>query len=200
MTILLTAAINAREVVNVARRDPRVRLNDYKNALALWLRDRAVRKIIFCENSCYDLAELERVSTANNPHGKEVEFLSFEGNNFPPQLGKGSGEMAILRHALDHSRLIKGDARVMKVTGRLYVRNAGRLIRQIESRPEVEVFCDFRGGLTYGDSRVFCTSPRFLETYLMPFRHLADESRNICVEHLLGRAIHRAMSDGTRSE
>lgn len=196
MVVLLTATINPRQTAYVARRDPSVRLNDYRKALVLWLHDRGGQKLVFCENSSHDLVELERACQSNNPYGKEVEFLSFEGNNFLPQRGKGPGELAIIGYALNQSRLIKNDAQIMKVTGRLYVKNTAEIIRQIEAQQGTEIFCDLRAGLTYGDSRIFCTSARFLKTYLIPMQELADDSKNIYMEHLLGRAVHRAMADG----
>lgn len=196
MVILLTATVNAGQTAFVARRDPRVRLNDYVGALNLWLRNKGGDKLVLCENSSYPLNELQRVYQFNNPHGKAVEFLSFAGTRFNPQRGKGPGELEIIEYALGHSRLISGGQRIMKVTGRLYVKNADRIIETVNARPEIDIVCDLRANLTYGDSRVFCATPRFFTNYLLPLQHLADDSRQVYFEHILGRAVHGAMADG----
>jgi hypothetical protein len=193
--ILLTACVDPGEVAFVARRDPHVRLEDYKRSMRLWLANRRVPRLVFCENSGYDLTEVEKMCGQYNIHNKQVELLTFNGQDFSPHLGKGYGEMRIIAHALARSRLIQDHPMVMKVTGRFYVPNAGAIIKAI-SRIDADVFCDLRWNLTFADSRVFCASVPFLQQYLLPLQELLDDSRNISFEKVLALAVHQAMADG----
>jgi hypothetical protein len=195
--VLLTACINSGQVVNVARRDPTFRLLDYTRALEKWLRVTDIDGIVFCENSGADLTPLKAL-TRGATSAPEVEFLSFHGQDFDPRLGKGFGEMRIIRHALDNSQLMIDSAFVVKVTGRFVVTNIESIVRAIRNTSGVELFCDLRANLTSADSRVFCATRGFLNDYLLAYHHVVNDSEGVFFENALARAAHRAMADGKR--
>ena len=85
--LLLTATIDPGNTIMVARRDPLLRLEDYRLALESWLSAEAAAKIVVCENSGYDLAPLRRIVPTRA--GREVEFISFSGNQHGATRGKG---------------------------------------------------------------------------------------------------------------
>lgn len=194
--LLLTATVDVRGVAFMARTDPTLRLEDYKQALKLWLSNPHTPPIVFCENSGYDLAELVRICEAHNPHGKPVEFISFDDNDYERTLGKGYGELRTITHALGHAETIGPQARLIKITGRLYVSNIRTLVEGICNRPEVEVFCDFRCNLTWADSRVFCASRRFFEQFMIPKQEELNDTAGVTYEHVLGRSAHHCMMEG----
>ena len=83
----------------------------------------------------------------------------------------------------------------MKVTGRLILRNADPLISALAEQTE-DVLCDLRQNLAVADSRVFCATRRFLSDYLLPRADEIDDRAGRTFEVVLGRAVHRALSDG----
>jgi hypothetical protein len=99
---------------------------DYEQGLDSWLASGACRRVVFCENSGYDLASLEAL--AARYAGAEVEFISFRGNESGANKGKGHAELGVLGHALATSRLLADCDVVLKCTGRLIVRNASKLL------------------------------------------------------------------------
>ncbi len=193
--VLLTATISPGDVPYLARRDPNIRIEDYKSALRSWLAGPLPSALVFCENSGYDLAGLESLC---RDHNKRVEFLSLREDPGTFPRGKGYGEVGIIAHALKHSSLLRDARRVLKVSGRVYVSNASALVASMDSFPAVDVFCDLRRNLTWGNSRVFCASKDVLANYLVPRRCLIDDSRGLFFEHALARAVHGVMAEGGR--
>jgi hypothetical protein len=183
-------------VYYLSRRDPRIRLDDYKRALRFYLRAANISPLIFCENSGSELAELRRIYETVGSH-KQVEFLSFRDRS-PGGLGKGYGEIGILSHVLANSSFVHGGSRILKITGRLAVRNIDGLIRQAASIQDSDVICDLRDNLLSADSRVFCATTGFLERFLIPLRPLVDDSKGLFLEHILARAVHEALAQGLR--
>ena len=63
---------------------------------------------------------------------------------------------------------------------------------------EIDVFCDLRGNLTWADTRLFCATTRFIREFFLPMEESIDDTAGITIEHVLGRAVHSAMSRGRR--
>jgi hypothetical protein len=195
--VLLTACVNPGNVVNVVRRDPDVRAGDYSRALRKWIRVNEIDGVVFCENSGADLTPIKELATAVG-HTAQVEFLSFNGQDFDPSLGKGFGEMNIIRYAIDHSQLISDSQFVVKVTGRFFITNIRSIVRAIRRSDGIELFCDLRANLTSADSRVFCATPAFLGDYLLSYQSIVNDAEGVYFENALARAAHQAMADGRR--
>src|SRR3984893_14120500 len=121
--LLLTATIKPPVgIPELQRTDPVERMNDYIRALRFYcnVSEKVIPRIIFVENSESDLFQLhDAVSSANASH--RVEFLSFNGLDYPPSYGRGYGEFKLLDYAMDHSSTLATavDTRLWKVTGRL---------------------------------------------------------------------------------
>ena len=190
--LLLTATIDTGSTPRVARSDPETRLKDYEQALLRWLRSRSIDKVVFCENSGHDLSTLE--TAAAKFSDCQVEFLSFDGNAVGALRGKGSAELAIILHAVSHSRLLSRAQTVIKCTGRLSVRNARSLISKIEAQ-QFDVMCDIGRYLTYADSRIFAATPDFISNYLGREKDTVNDFNGIYLEHALACAATRALSD-----
>jgi hypothetical protein len=192
--LLLTATIKVKEdVVFTARKDPNTRLNDYKQALTLWLAHPDIKSVVLVENSGSDLSELREI--AEKTPEKHVEFLSFAVPEFDGSLGKGYGEMICLQHAIEHSRLLARSSRFVKVTGRYFLRNATDFLHLVGIRRDAEIICDMLLNLTWADSRIFAATPDFLRTYLFPLRDEINDSGGSNFEHVLARAVHVCMAN-----
>lgn len=192
LVLLATATIDPRGAALTARSDPTVRRADYQRALTAWLAATAV-PVVFCENSGSDLRPLQRAVPAGR-----VDWLSFDASPYPPEKGKSYGEALIIRHAIEHSARIADATTVVKVTGRLFVRNAARILAGLSSA-RFDVASELRlGALEWSDSRLVAASPAFLTDYLLPECERIDERRPITgtMEGALARAVLRRVADG----
>ena len=90
----------------LVRNSVELRLEDYKKSFNKWIACNHVKKLIFVENSGYDLTYFkEKTKSVINI---EIEFLSTDENNFyPRELGKGFGESIILKNVIEKSNLEK---------------------------------------------------------------------------------------------
>ncbi len=173
--LLMTATITPPSgTPELARNDANLRLQDYCEALRFYLTlpDHSVNKIIFIDNSDSDLSALEAV-TREVPHKKKVELIRFQGNDHPPEFGKGYGEFKLIDYGMTHSTLISPDDLVWKVTGRLRVLNLSQLI---DTAPlQYNMYCDLRdvpiigdqfGANEWMDLRVFSWSKKGYKLYI----------------------------------
>lgn len=192
--LLLTATVDIRGV-DAARSDPGTRMEDYRWALELWSRTSGFDGLIFVENSGYEIDSLRRIPSANGWPEDAVEFLSFDGQDFPRHRGKGFGENVNLEHVLANSRFAADrESFLVRVNGRNYVDNIGAFVRGL--RPPTQIMCDLRAMLTWGDGRVLAGTADFFERYVVPYGRNVDDSRGHYFEHALARAIHHAIADG----
>lgn len=175
VTLLMTATITPPSgAPELARNDAKLRLGDYCDALRFYLTmpEHTVDKIIFIDNSDSDLSALEAV-ISEVPHKKKVELIKFQGNDHPPEFGKGYGEFKLIDYGITHSALLSPDDLVWKVTGRLRVLNLRQLI---ETAPlDYNIYCDLRhvpmigdqfGANEWMDLRVFSWSNIGYELYI----------------------------------
>jgi hypothetical protein len=195
--ILLTSTIKVRNDVPILNRsNTNTRLSDYQQSLAQWMDEKNTPKLVFCENSGYDLSSLEKNCRENNPHQKEIEFISFVNNNYPIEFGKGYGEMNIIEYALKNSRLIHPDSLVIKITGRLYIAGIGDIIKRMRKKQIADCYCNMRGNLNWAQSYIFCATVSFIKEYLLPRKHLINDQNEVYFEHVLARAVHASLADG----
>jgi len=119
--LVMTATIIPAANAGVKRADPRLRLEDYKQALRYWLsyEHPAADRILLLENSRADLAELCAIAADENPRGKPVEILSVPGNQIPDGSNYGYTEMQMLDEGLALSQLRQQTTHMIKATGRL---------------------------------------------------------------------------------
>jgi hypothetical protein len=161
-TLLLTATIRPLAgIPELQRTDPMERMKDYIHALKFYcdIPENVLPRIVFIENSESDLSLLRDVASAANATHR-VEFLSFNGLNYPPSYGRGYGEFKLLDYAMDHSTTLSAadpETMLWKVTGRYRVLNIRRIIRSAPSNSEL--YCDTRTWpIPWVDLRIFgCT-------------------------------------------
>ncbi len=192
--LLLTATVTPGQTVNTARADPQARLGDYRSALTAWIRHGPCDHIVMCESSGAPASWFADQAAMATQLGRTFEYHSFQ-QDFPPALGKGFGELGIIGHALEHSRLLAEAPIMLKATGRYIVRNAAVLHSQAATG-EADIICDLREHLTNADCRWFAGTPAFIRQYLLPRRNACDDSRLVFLEHVLAKAVHAALADG----
>ncbi len=62
--LILTCTINPVDIPNLVRKDPKIRFEDYKKSFNFWIKQPEVKKIIFIENSNYDITYFKNLSKA----------------------------------------------------------------------------------------------------------------------------------------
>jgi hypothetical protein len=175
--------------------DPEARLREYHAVIRDVIAQLPGVPVVVCDNSGPGVEQAAQgESVASWPD--QVQFVSFDDHEEAVRRGKGYGEMGIIEHVLAHVEAVKTADLVVKVTGRYRVANAGPLIHRIAAAGPVDVVVDLVAGLTQADCRFFAASPRFLRDYLVPMRESIDDDHDVCFEHVLARAVHRAMADG----
>ncbi len=142
--VLLTATIRPKpgqQLLKVV--DVESRLDDYKQALAFYskLLDRSViHKVVFVENSNYDLSNLQHCF--NHPN---IEWLGFYGLDYPEHYHRGYGEFKLIDYAFEHATALKTITEqdiVWKITGRYIIENLSNMIRF--SPPQLDFYCNKR--------------------------------------------------------
>ncbi|MDE1176979.1 MAG: hypothetical protein PW789_10280 [Edaphobacter sp.] len=196
--VLLTATVIVKDTSFTIRTDPKIRLNDYKQAFSRWISNPGVQSIVLVENSGFDLTEFQKI--ADTVPDKKIELLSFTCPTFDGRLGKGYGETFCLEYALQNSRLLTESPLFLKATGRYYLRNAHSFLKFIAQNPDVDIVCNLTKNLSWADSRAFGGRIKFLENYFFPLKDFMNDSAGVYFEHILAKAIHRQISEWGRWE
>jgi hypothetical protein len=133
-TLLLTSCIYVNNCSYLQRSDPNDRLNDLKLSLKKWFENTSFN-IILVDNSNIDINCLEEFITQ---YSSRFEILTFEGNNYPREYGKGYGERESINYALKHSKFLENKDYIMKCTGRYYLSNLEKVLNEIKDIEKYE--------------------------------------------------------------
>lgn len=192
--ILLTATVNPGNMAFTKLIDSALRREQYISSLNYWLKTTDL-PIVFIENSGTDLS-----NEIDKNFSDRVEFLTFNGNNYPAELGKGFGEMKCLQYVSEKSLFYKNSDFVFKVTGRNRVLNFKKIYRHYLQTNDMYIYLDLKRSLSFADSRVFGFNPHFLIEYLLKRQNEVNDSENRFFENSLAKAALDAIIDGRKFE
>lgn len=181
--LLLTSCIDPQGMKFTQLQDKFVRRSHYVKALNYYIENTSCR-IVFCDNSGEELGGL----IENNKKEDRVELLSFYGNAYDVDLGKGYGEFEIIQYAFSHSNYLREAQSVIKITGRLIVENlveVKRIMDTLFRRPNSFVFASMDWGLNYCDSRCFYASADFFVSFFINQPNMINDSKGYYFEHFL---------------
>ncbi len=136
LPVVLTATIEPAPLPKLALADPLGRWYQYRDALNFWLSRPSVRQIVWCENSGYPI-DFSLVLDQARKAQKDLEILSYPGNEETRSKGRGYGEGEILRYAIENSRVLTNTPGFFKATGRLIIENFETLSRSSANHPVV---------------------------------------------------------------
>lgn len=176
--LLLTACVNTKGMKFTSLNNKDERLRQYIRAINYYLHHTNY-SILVVENSNCNL------STYISPKRKNIEFLTFDGNNYDKELGKGYGEALILDYATKNSLLYKQANIIVKITGRDIVLNIKSLIREIKDDHNVYANIESICGRLYCESRFAAFSKKFLEESFLPNIDSINDSKQYYFEFLL---------------
>lgn len=176
--LLLTACVDPKGMKFTALQDKGERLQQYLAAIKYYY-DKTKYRILIVENTNYDMSRCL-------PDDKSrIEFLTFEGNNYNKDLGKGFGEALIMKYAADHSQFYSQAETIIKITGRDKVLNVNTLIKEIRNASFVYtniITCD--GRLTCL-SRFVAFPKKYLDYIFLPNSDKINDSKNYYFEDLI---------------
>jgi len=90
-----------------------------------WLENTTFRLVIV-ENSNADLSWL---SIIQQQYPNRIEYLSFDGNTYPREFGKGFGEMLSINYAVDNSKFVSEVDYVFKCSGRYFLSELSNIFK-----------------------------------------------------------------------
>lgn len=189
--ILLTACINPSGMAFTALQDKDVRLQQYREALDWYLKN-VSNKIVFVENTCYDISPLYEDYIKSG----RLEVLTFYGNDFSRNKGKGYGETLIIEYALQNSAFLSNSCQVIKVTGRYICPDINKILKKCKQINTIYAFLlKDKKGLEC-DSRVAVFPVPFLESTFLPRKDEINDSNHYYFEHLLYSASRQWIKKG----
>jgi hypothetical protein len=186
--IFLTGCINPAGMTFTVLQDPKIRQQQYTDAIRYYVKATDL-PILFVENSGTDISPVFNQEIRSG----RLEVITFDGNNYDKNLGKGYGEMLIIERALEVSRLLKDADFVFKITGRYKLLNLKSFVQQYRENRKLEVLVDLKHQLQYSDSRIWGSSVSFLREILVKYKNQINDSENFYFEHALCYATHEAI-------
>jgi len=190
--ILLTSSIRPNITNFSKRNDPKIRERDYREVLEALVK--TSYPIVFCDNSDYPLENIKNSLSSRLPETYEV--LQFDGSTFPPHLGKGYGELQIIKYAMNHSKILKECDFVVKITGRYSVQNITEILDAIQVKNDTMIIADYDKLSSYTYSGLFIAKPSFFFNYLFSFQEFLNDSEKRFFEHALFQAIQKVVNEG----
>lgn len=131
--LLLTATILPWKSVKLKRWNPKIREQDYVQSVRSWL-SKTNLPIVFCENSGYNLAAIQKLS---QEYPGRIEILQFTLIDYVESFDYGYGEYRILEYAMIHSEFLKNSENIVKVTGRVFIENITEILATVNNESSV---------------------------------------------------------------
>ena len=133
MLAIITGTIRPNgQVGQLVLKNEAERLQQYKDALLFTVQSKAFTKVIFCENSAYNMECLTELKEEATKCEVELELLSFAGNIKNVLMhGKGYGEGEIMDYVFANSKLLQNEPYFVKITGRLKIVNIKNICRRL---------------------------------------------------------------------
>lgn len=194
VVMLLTATVNVKGMVFTSLQDIEIRKQHYVEAIKFYF-DHTSLPIIVSENTNFDFASLLPQSMLQSGR---LEFLFFDGNQFPKTYGKGYGELESINYAVNHSTLIGPETRIIKVTGRYRIKNIKTFVKSVVRPNKNSCQAMYFKGQKKAFSGIFIFQKAFINEYLMANHELMNDSKGIYFEHVLATTYLQYVFDGNR--
>lgn len=195
MVLFLTGCIDPHGMTYTVLENPDIRRQQYIDAISWYLENTTI-PILFVENSGNDISS-EFSSYVNY---KRLEILTFNGNDFDNNLGKGYGEARIMQYGFEHSWMLQQqDTSIIKITGRFICRNINNVVRRYHTHQTVysDISKDDWGGNISSSGFIIAPSA-FWTKFFLPRREELNDSKRFHFEHLLYESIYNWTKEGMR--
>lgn len=180
LVILLTGCVNPNGMAYTKLQDPATRLKQYTEAIQ-WYLYHTNKKVVFVENTLCDFSDIfsEYIESGR------LEYITFKGNEYNRSLGKGYGEALIIKEALKRSVFISSSDQILKITGRLILKNLNNIIGNSSKVDTLYANTEIVNGHGICQSFVFVCPPKFLSNFFINNINLLNDSKGYFFEHLL---------------
>ena len=182
--VLLTSSVIAHDT-GVALKDTGERLQLTLNSVGEWLRIDPTLQIVICDGSGFDFSG----SVRQHFPAANIECLFFQNDVSAVQrYGRGYGEGEIVRHAVEHSRLVAQAGCFAKCTAKLWVENYGDCLAEWDGRlcckgVFLDVFAPFKATtLAYIDTRFYIAQVQRYREVLLDAHVRIDKERGYGLE------------------
>lgn len=186
--MFLTGCVNPNGMSFTNLQDPVIRKAQYIDAIKFYLNE-TVLPILFVENSGTDISNEFRKEI----ECERLEILTFSGNDYDKNIGKGFGEILIIEHALKNSRFIKTADFIYKITGRYKILNIKSFLNEFQNNKHADLIIDLKYQLTYSDSRFYCCKVSFFENVFLKYKSIINDNMGVFFEHALCKATLEAI-------
>lgn len=181
--LLLTCCIDPQEMAFTTIKDVQTRVTQYYEAFDFYL-EITDCNLVIVENTLFKIDQ-------KYLDNERIEYLTFDGNNFDRNLGKGYGEALIIDHAIRESVFLKSVflKSIVKITGRVKILNIKKLIDsfdEYENQKYVSADLDWSCKVAY--SYFVIAHPSFFSFFLKDIC-LLNDSQGLYFEHLLATKI-----------
>ncbi|WP_288428172.1 hypothetical protein [uncultured Spirosoma sp.] len=187
IVLLLTSCVTPKNTPSVKLTNPRERLYQYINAIRYYL-ENTTYSIVIVDNSNFDFSGFFAREIVKG----RLEVLSFDGNTYNKNLGKGYGEYMIIKYAFNNSNFIRNSAIIAKITGRIILKNLNKLIHYyllVNNKVRCTVYADITFNMKYTGSVFFVAPKSFFENYFLKECEFINEVEGIYFEHVLLSSI-----------
>lgn len=187
--IFLTCCVNPKGMSFTQINDIKIRAEQYYEAINFYL-DNTSYRILIVENTLFNLPN---IFLDNN----RIEYLTFDGNNFNKELGKGYGEALIIEHALNNSNFLKKnkESYIIKITGRLSTLNVNKLIDSLPDKNKGYISANITWKQNLAYSYFFISNFKFLKK-IVEKKDFINDSKGNYFESLLVQTIKKMNKNG----
>lgn len=196
ITLLITACVNPGTMINTYLLDCNLRECQYKNVLKHYL-ENTTYDIVFVENSNTDFSD----EFLNYINEGRLEYITYQQNHNCVEQGKGYAEALMIKHAFEISKKLNKSKYIIKMTGRLKIKNFSRILRQIRyklNKQNKYVIAQIRNKYDFVDTQFFIAHKEYYEKYLLINPHLIDEKKHFYIEHKAALDIKKWTDSGNK--
>lgn len=188
--LVITGCITpSSDIPKLQLTDTSNRKKQYIESIRYYIEKSVINNIVYCDSSGEsDDTDLKLLATR---YHKNFEWISFVGDSkLTKERGKGYGEGEIMEYALEHSELLRSARYIVKITGRLKIKNINFLLRFSKHR------ITFATDLTedprlYINTRIYLMEKAIYNQYFRKAYLLVDDKNGTYLEHAFGISVQK---------
>lgn len=190
---IITSAVTVKSKY-VAIQDPKIREQEYINAIGKILKCSELSSVIICDNTMYNYRNNDIFNDMISTSKIDVEVLYFQGSDKDIyKFGKGFGEGEIMKYIFENSKLINNFDSFYKITGRLYVENFENVIKTSMNKKTLFVRTAFKLNSKPNFVKTFFYKmdiELFKRKFINQYQHVRDDE-DINLEHVYYNVISK---------
>jgi hypothetical protein len=194
--VLITTAtmppqgVHMLEMTNISKRKITA-----KAAVFFWAA-LGVNKIVIADATGQTLLDDKEILELNQMSVEVEQIFYLQNKELVINKGKGYGEGALIKFALQNSKFLMNANNFFKCTGKVYCRNFLEIVDMIEKNAIQNIFWRevFDNSI---DTRFFYASKRFSENFLLPAYEDVDDKNHNMAEISVLKMAHQHLTQGS---